>query len=79
MKQYPTTPTKVEVGDTHVKVTMNNGRVVAIPLADLPWLRDASPEQQSDYSLRPYSVIWNTLDDGFDVEEMLEEYGVLDT
>lgn len=64
-------PVAVKIGSGMVSVRLADGRVIGNPLDWHPWLRDASAEQQANYDLTPFSVVWPELDEGLDIEGML--------
>ncbi|MBN1966574.1 MAG: DUF2442 domain-containing protein [Anaerolineae bacterium] len=64
-------PIAVEIRDGAVWVTLADGRVIGNPLDWHPWLADATPAQQANYELCPFSVDWPDLDEGLDIEGML--------
>jgi Protein of unknown function (DUF2442) len=41
----------VEFDDVMMRVTLTDGRVLSVPMAWLPALRDASPEQRARYEI----------------------------
>jgi hypothetical protein len=64
-------PTKVEIRDGKVWVTLADGRVIANPLAWHPWLAQATSAQQANVELHVFSVDWPELDEGLDIQGML--------
>ncbi len=64
-------PTAVEIQGNKVLVTLADGRVAGTALALHPWLAKASAEQQANYQLWPFSVDWPDLDEGLDIEWVL--------
>lgn len=62
-------------GDTLI-VTLDDGRELRVPLERAPWLgwlRAASPEQRTRWTLEPrgFAVYWPDLDDGVEVRHLL--------
>ena len=64
-------PVAVEYNDTHVTITLEDNRRIGVPLDVVPWLRDATPEEREDYLLTNYSVHYNSLYEGIDIEVVL--------
>ena len=64
-------PVAVEIHDQKVWVTLADGRSIGTPLAWYPWLEDAAPEAQEKFTLRTFSVDWDDLDEGIDIEWLL--------
>ncbi|MCC6613287.1 MAG: DUF2442 domain-containing protein [Anaerolineae bacterium] len=64
-------PVAVSIHDDAVWVTLADGRVIGNPLEWHPWLAQATPEQQARYEMSAYSVDWDELDEGLDIQGML--------
>lgn len=64
-------PVAVEIRDDQVIVTLADGRTIGNPLEWHPWLANATPEQRANVTLRHYSVDWDDLDEGLDIQGML--------
>jgi hypothetical protein len=64
-------PVAVEVTAAEIIVTLSDGRRISNPLDWFPWLEKATPQQRQDVTLHAYSVEWEALDNGLDVEGML--------
>jgi len=54
----------------YVLTTTRDGRIIMMPLDWFPWLRDATPEQRSDYTAYGSTVDFNQLNSGFSNETM---------
>ena len=65
--------TKVQVGRTHLSVSLNDGRSVRVPIAWFPRLVSASPEQRQHWRLigRGVGIRWEELDEDLSVEGLL--------
>jgi hypothetical protein len=61
----------VDIRDEHVWVTLKDRRIVGMPLSFFPWLENATPEQQANYQIYPFTVYWPDLADGIDVEALI--------
>ena len=66
----------VEVSSERLRVYLSDGRVVVTASRDVPWLRwlrDASDESRSKWSLEPggFAIFWEALDDGVEVRHLL--------
>ena len=57
--------------DQMLWITLADGRVIGAPLSRYPWLEAATPEERSDYRIGAFSILWETLEDGIDVEGLL--------
>jgi Protein of unknown function (DUF2442) len=62
-------------GDTLI-VALDDGRELSLPLDQIPWLgwlRQATPDQRSNWILEPgrFAVYWPDLDDGIEVRHLL--------
>lgn len=57
-----------------VWVTLDDQRVIGLPLVALPWLAAATPEQQSNYQASPISIYWPDLENGIDMEYFTGEW-----
>jgi hypothetical protein len=64
-------PAGVKIENGKVTVTLKDGREISNPLEWFPWLANATPEQQANYELWPFSIDWPDLDEGLDIEGML--------
>jgi hypothetical protein len=64
-------PVAVAIREGDVIVTLADGRRISNPLDWHPWLAGATPEQQANVELNPFSVDWPDLDEGLDIEGML--------
>ena len=64
-------PVDLEIRDEYIWITLKDGRIVAAPLHWYSWLENATPEQQANYDLGPFSITWDDLGEGFDMEAIL--------
>jgi hypothetical protein len=64
-------PVSVEINDNMLRVTLQDGRIIATPLEWYPWLVIASPEQREHYELSLSGVHWPDLDEDLSVVGML--------
>jgi hypothetical protein len=65
-------PVSVRIHDSLVSVTLADGRVISNPLEWHPWLASATPQQQERVEYHAFSVDWSDLDEGLDIQGMLE-------
>jgi len=65
-------PVAVEIIDHHIIVTLADGRRISNPLDWHPWLAQATHEQQARIELSAFSVDWPDLDEGLDIQGMLD-------
>lgn len=64
-------PIAVHFQDNIVSVELADGRLIGNPLHWHPWLAQATAEQRQRYALRAFSVDWDELDNGLDIQGML--------
>lgn len=64
-------PVSVEFYDNRVWIGLADGRVIAAPLARYPWLETATDQERNNYLLGAFSILWETLEDGIDIEGLL--------
>ncbi|MCC6804643.1 MAG: DUF2442 domain-containing protein [Anaerolineae bacterium] len=64
-------PVSVAFRDDMIWITLADRRVIGAPLARYPWLQAATDEQRSDYRIGAFSILWETLKDGIDIEGLL--------
>ena len=68
-------PTAIDVqsDDTLLRVTLADGRELAVPLEWFPRLRDASPEQRNHWRLigRGQGIHWPDVDEDVSVSSLL--------
>lgn len=69
-------PLAVSVFSGRVWVTLNDRRVIGLPLEAFPWLQQATPEQQRNYQATPISVYWPDLENGIDMEYFTGEWAL---
>ncbi len=57
-------------------IALNDGREIEIPLAHFLWLAQANPRQRKKWSIEPrgYAVWWDDLDDGIEVDHLLDTH-----
>lgn len=65
-------PVEVEFTEQYVTVRLADGRRISNPLEWHPWLAEATPEQRSNIELSAFSVDWPDLDEGLDIQGMLQ-------
>ncbi len=66
-------PSAVWFGEKVVWVSLHDGRIVGTPVLLHPWLANAAPEQQANVELGIFTVDWPDLDEGLDIEWMIQE------
>lgn len=64
-------PVAVDFRDGKLWITLADDRVIGAPLARYPWLESATEEQRQDYRIGAFSILWETLEDGIDIEGLL--------
>jgi hypothetical protein len=65
-------PIAVRIHDGLVSVTLADGRIISNPLDWHPWLAQATGAQQEHVELHAFSVDWPDLDEGLDIQGMLQ-------
>lgn len=64
-------PIAVKIRGGILWVTLADGRIIGNPLEWFTWLASATPEQQANYKLWPFTIDWPDLDEGLDIEPLL--------
>ena len=72
-----TSPRAVRFDDDSMWVHLEDGRVVAVPLAWFPRLLAATPEQRTQCELSPRGIHWEALDEDISVDGLLAGQGDL--
>ena len=67
----PCRPTEVQCDDSHLFVTLVDGRVLQTPLWWYPRLLSAAPERRAVVELSPLGVRWPEIDEDISVASML--------
>ena len=49
--------------DNFVNIEMEDGRIGRLPLNDFPRLKNATEEQRADFTLSPYGIHWERIDE----------------
>lgn len=62
--------------DDHINIEMDDGRIGHLPLSDFPRLNFATEEQREGYTLSPFGIHWDSIDedlsyDGFFISSEL--------
>jgi hypothetical protein len=65
-------PVSVAFDAEFLWVTLKDGRVIGTPLHWYPWLLSAADEQRRRVELLPDGVYWLDLDEGLEIEGMLQ-------
>ena len=58
-------------------VHLDDGRVIAVPLAWFPRLLNATPEQRAQFEISPRGLHWAALDEDSSVDGLLAGHGDL--
>lgn len=56
-------------------VHLDDGRVIAVPLAWFPRLLSATPEQRAQFEISPRGIHWDALDEDISVDGLLAGHG----
>jgi hypothetical protein len=72
-------PLSVSVDSERVWVTLDDQRMIGLPVASFPWLAQATADQQQNYRTNPISIYWPDLQEGIDMEYFTGEWSLSDT
>jgi len=72
-----TSPKAVRFDDDNLWVDLDDGRVIAVPLAWFPRLLAAAPEQRALFELSPRGIHWDALDEDISIDGLLAGHGDL--
>jgi len=72
-----TSANTVRFDDDSMWVHLDDGRVVAIPLAWFPRLLAATTEQRVQFELSPRGIHWEALDEDISIDGLLAGHGDL--
>ena len=67
----------VRFDDDSMWVHLDDGRVMAVPLAWFPRLLAATPEQRAQFELSPCGIHWDALDEDISIDGLLAGHGDL--
>jgi hypothetical protein len=67
----------VRFDDDSMWVHLDDGRVMAVPLAWFPRLLAATPEQRVQFELSPRGIHWEALDEDISIDGLLAGHGDL--
>lgn len=67
----------VRFDDDSMWVHLDDGRVVAVPLAWFPRLLAATPEQRIQFEISPRGIHWEALDEDISIDGLLAGHGDL--
>lgn len=67
----------VRFDDDSMWVHLDDGRVIAVPLAWFPRLLAARPEQRTQFELSPCGIHWEALDEDISIDGLLAGHGDL--
>lgn len=67
----------VTFDDDSMWVHLDDGRVIAVPLAWFPRLLAATPEQRAQLELSPRGIHWEALDEDISIDGLLAGHGDL--
>ena len=62
---------EVEFRDDKLWITLADGRIIGMPLSRYPWLQTATPEARAEFRIGTHSILWESLEDGIDIEGLL--------
>ena len=65
----------VRFDDDSMWVELDDGRRMAVPLAWLPRLLAATPEQRAGFELSPRGIHWEALDEDISIDGLLAGHG----
>ncbi len=66
--------TSVRFTEKMLYIGLTDGREIGVPLARFAWLEHATSQQRANWHIEPYgfAVHWDGLDDGIEVDHLLE-------
>ena len=67
----------VRFDDDSMWIHLDDGRVMAVPLAWFPRLLAATPEQRVQFDLSPRGIHWEALDEDISIDGLLAGHGDL--
>lgn len=67
----------VTFDDDSMWVRLDDGRVIAVPLAWFPRLLTATAEQRAQFELSPRGIHWEALDEDVSIDGLLAGHGDL--
>ena len=67
----------VTFDDDSMWVHLDDGRVIAVPLAWFPRLLAATVEQRAQFELSPLGIHWEALDEDISIDGLLAGHGDL--
>lgn len=67
----------VRFDDDSMWIHLDDGRVIAVPLAWFPRLLAATPEQRAQFELGPRGIHWEALDEDISIDGLLADHGDL--
>ncbi len=70
-------PKSVTIDKDYLKVDLNDGRTLGVPLAWFPRLLNASPEDLRDYELTAKGIHWDKLNEDISIQGLLIGQGDL--
>ncbi len=64
----------VRFTDAMLYIALADGREIGVPLSRFPWLAQAAPAQRAKWHIEPrgFAVYWDDLDDGIEVDHLME-------
>jgi hypothetical protein len=59
-----------------LQVTLNDGRIIGVPMENMSWLQwlvEAPDSKRKNWSIEPggFAIYWDDLDDGIEIEHLL--------
>ena len=70
-----TSASSVRFDDDSLWVHLDDGRIIAAPLAWFPRLLAATPEQRLQFELSPRGIHWDALDEDISIDGLLAGHG----
>ena len=67
--------TEIRFENEKMWVSLSDGRTLGIPLEWFPRLARATPEERSDFTISPYGLHWDALDEDISSAGLLEGRG----
>lgn len=74
-----TLATEIKFDAAKMWVTLDDGRILGVPLAWFPRLEDATPEERSDFEISAFGLHWPGLDEDVSIPALLDGRGATDS
>jgi hypothetical protein len=68
------TATNVRFVDSMLYISLSDGREIGVPISHFRWLANATTDQRAKWHIEPrgIAIYWDELDDGIEVDHLME-------